>query len=426
MYQSPLSPLLFEPFLRDLKTELGYPIDIGKLKQLIEWSSSEYAQKGTLPLERVFRICRALYLQDAKEHEQIFAALFDKHVQAMDAWCSEFVEQRSTADKEKGKEPSGSNRKQAADLEKQVGSPKNTENAQKQGETEQNGEYAKQGIGPTPSDSPNRSVDKMDEPADEKVEKNAKPFKYLNMELVAEGESTREGKGQFALNEAFLPISKREIAHAWRYLRVKDGSRESNLLDVPATVMHIAKNRIPDRLVFQREPVNGEDLLAIFVDRGGSMTPFHYLSDAIIKVAREDGGHKRAKVYYYYNVPTDCVYEEPTLTKPVSLSKVYAELNPARTTVLIISDGGAVRGRNNEIRLKKTIAFLNGSADGKGLAGLQKRARFVAWLNPMPLHRWYGTTVIDTLRYSDIPIFSVLDMGEESLLQAVHTLMGKL
>ena len=155
------------------------------------------------------------------------------------------------------------------------------------------------------------------------------------------------------------------------------------------------------------------------------MTPFHHLTDVIIQNALIDGGHKMAKVYYYYNVPSNYVYEEPSLSKPILLSKVYAKLSPSRTTVLIISDGGAMRGKRSEIRLKKTLAFLNGS-DRSAMEGLQKRVRSIAWLNPMPVHRWHGTSVMDTLRHSGIPMFSILDLGKDSLLQAVRSLMGKL
>ena len=53
------------------------------------------------------------------------------------------------------------------------------------------------------------------------------------------------------------------------------------------------------------------------------------------------------------------------------------------TELLIFSDAGAARGNLSLERAHATAAFLN---------ILKRHVSSVAWLNPMPPHRWWGTT----------------------------------
>ena len=412
--------MLFDPFLRALKAELGYSVDIGKLKQLIEWSSAENARKGSLTLERIKPVLRVLYLQNQKDHAA-FESLLNIHFSAIDKWCSEVEKEMSvevkqeiqtttpsapigqSSGKETSNEPTDTGKQRPSDSSGPKLGPKEKPKSDDEDQT-------------VPAD--------MKEPPDELQEQGW----FLNFELgTDESEGISKAESGFLLNDSFLPMSHREMVHSWRHLRVKDGWKLSNNLDIPASVEQIARNRIPDNLIFHKEPVNtGKDLLLILVDRGGSMLPFHYLTDQIIKAACGDGGHKKAKIYYFYNVPSRYLFKEPSLTKPEALSNILHGLNPRRSRVLIISDGGALRGNRNKMRLEKTIDFLNGPMKETGLEGLLKTSKSVVWLNPMPLHRWYGTTVIDILRRSDIHMFPVLDMGGKSLLEAVSVLMGKI
>ncbi|MEK7254752.1 MAG: hypothetical protein AAB316_08410, partial [Bacteroidota bacterium] len=230
---------------------------------------------------------------------------------------------------------------------------------------------------------------------------------------------------RFLLTEDYMPVSYREMAQCWRYLRKKEEFRPGRQMDVEATVKQVAREGILLHPVFFQEAINSEDLLLILADRRGSMTPFHRLTDRLVEAARKEGGHRKAQVYYFYNCPAGHVYKHPNLIDPVPLSEVYHSIHPDRTNALVISDAGAARNNWNEKRLEKTLEFLNGSPAGNGMDSLHKRAHFVAWLNPMPRHRWAGTTAEGIVREGSTPMFPLLEMGKAGLLQAVHALRGR-
>lgn len=230
------------------------------------------------------------------------------------------------------------------------------------------------------------------------------------------------------MTDAYLPVSYREMIQSWRYLRKKDEFQSSDRLDIPATVERIAKNGLLDAPVYERYQLNSEDLLVIFADRRGSMVPFHHLTDQLIAAAKSEGGHRKAQVYYFYNYPSGYVYRNPNLTGPISLEEVYGKMRHDRTNALIFSDAGAARGNYNQERAKRTLEFLDGKAGDTGAGGhdaLHKRALFVAWLNPMPWHRWAGTTAEAIVRSGSTKMYPLIEIGKEGLLLAVQALMGR-
>jgi len=423
MYSSELSLLIFDPFLRDLKIRLGYSIDIGKLKQLIAWSSLEYARKGSLTLDDIKPVFRVLFLQNERDDGLIFEALFYKHFLAIDKWCMEMVENLSMGDSEKAKTIAATKPKE---IERQVHFF--DWSMFKEKISLFFNELKKililfsvfAAILKWIAGKAEFSFKKnLDEPSDLTDTK-----KFLHTEIGASDPIMYNPDHIFSLNDSFLPVSYREMVQSWRQLRTEGGWKLSNNLDIPATVKQIARTRIADNLIFQKESVNtGEDSLVILVDRGGSMKPFHYLTDKVINAALFDGGHTKAKIYYFYNVPSTYVYKEPSLNDSEKLSTVLHRLNPKRSRVLIISDGGAFRGNRNKTRVEKTLDLLNGPMNGS--EGLLKASKSVVWLNPMPVHRWYGTSAIEIIKRSNIYMFSSMDLGNKSLFYSVSVMLGK-
>ena len=105
---------------------------------------------------------------------------------------------------------------------------------------------------------------------------------------------------------------------------------------------------------------------------------------------------------------------------PNSFSLVELQTDPvaevletiaAGADVVLLSDGGAARGRYDLLRLLDTIAFM------KALRTFTQR---YVWLNPLPEHYWENTTAAQIARH--VPMFP---LTRDGLHRAVNVLHGK-
>jgi hypothetical protein len=395
----PVRPVWFEPFLQQVKKQLGYPIDLSKFAQLLRWANTSQWTVSDHPFDRLYGVCRLLFLQN-HEHETRFREIFRDYI------ISELdYEQIMMPGKNKPASP-------------EVVDPIQTKE-------------------PVPGTTGNGAeptkAEVITEPADTTEVKQVETVKkYLNLNIPVSEEkdvtnriNTTSGS-RFLLSDAYLPLTTREMIHGWRQLRKKMIYRDSRRLDVCSTVQHIAREGMLIEPVFEKEQINSEDLLLILADRRGSMVPFHKLTDKLIQTAVQDGGHRNALVYYFYNYPAGYVYKNPTLTEPISLSELYSMIRPDHTNALIISDAGAARGNMNELRAEKTMEFLYGNNHtSKGTTGLHKSAMFVSWLNPMPRHRWKNSTASIIDKTPDTPMYSIIEDGYGNFINIIEKLMGK-
>lgn len=395
-------PLWFEPFLQQLKKELGYPLDINKYTQLLQWANDQSWADAGVPGYKLYGICRVLFLQN-HEHEAIFRDRFFEYL------INELAYEQTLVEKETVK------------IEQPVVNPVTPVKAL---------------ITPAPI-KPIVDTEMAEPPDEEPEEATENKKKYLNLFIPEAGvddaiASLQTSNKYLFSADACLPLTKREMLHGWRQLRKRETYVWSNRLDVKTTVQQIAREGVLLKPVFEKEQVNSDDLLLILIDCKGSMTPFHYLSKKLVEAAISGGGHRNAQVYYFYNCPAGVVYKNAALTEPVPLETLYSMIRPNHTNALIISDAGAGRGGINEERKKQTIKFLEGDKDK---AGLHKSALYVVWLNPMPRHRWVNTTAAAIAEESDTPMFSLMDDGYSAngflkdgylnFLQAINRLMGR-
>lgn len=392
-------PFWFEPFLQQVKKQLGYPIDLSKLTQLLHWANTNRWSAPDLSFDRLYGVCRALFLQN-HEHETRFREIFRDYI------ISELdYEQNMMPGKVKPTSP-------------EVVDPVKTKEPV---------------AGTTGPDADPLKTEVISEPADTTEVKQVETIKkYLNLNIPVSEEkdvtnriNTTSGS-RFLLSDAYLPLTSRDMIHGWRQLRKKMIYRNSSRLDVCSTVQHIAREGMLIEPVFEKEQTNSLDLLLILADRRGSMVPFHKLTDKLIQTAVHEGGHRNALVYYFYNYPVGYVYKNPTLTEPISLNELYSMMRPDHTNALIISDAGAARGNMNEQRAEKTIEFLYGNNDrNKETTGLHKSAMFVSWLNPMPRHRWKNSTASIIDKTPDTPMYSIMEDGYGNFINIIEKLMGK-
>ena len=214
---------------------------------------------------------------------------------------------------------------------------------------------------------------------------------------------------------AYTPVSRRFLAYAWRYLRrpVADGPEE--ILDVEATVERAAEQGFYLAPVYRRCERNHAHL-AIFLDQGGSMVPFHRFTRDVVETARYESTIEQVDVFYFHDVPADYVYLDPHQTSPVELDWVLAGCSED-TGLLVVSDAGAARG-HQKVKVENKLKRIRATAGF--LARLRKASALIAWLNPMPDDRWPGTSA--EVIFDLVPMFQ---MDHDGFSNTVDVLRGQ-
>ena len=218
---------------------------------------------------------------------------------------------------------------------------------------------------------------------------------------------------QFIQTDEYLPVSRRQMKQSWRYFRRLVHEGPPIELDVDATVKTIS------RLGFMFDPVlvpprvNRAEML-LLIDQGGSMAPFHVLSRRLAETALRGGRLGSADTYYFHNWPVEYLYHDFAHHKfePV---KSILNRHHEQTGILIFSDAGAARGGFNMERYELTEKFLE---------QFKQKFRHIAWLNPVPLERWLGTTAGEILQL--VPMFDVRRRGLDNAISVLRGHSSKL
>jgi hypothetical protein len=216
-----------------------------------------------------------------------------------------------------------------------------------------------------------------------------------------------------------MPLTRRTLTYAWRFLRrpVPDGP--ADVLDLPASVELAARRGFFLAPVLRRRTRNAAHLV-LLIDQGGSMTPFHRLTRDIVDTARSSSGLDRVAVAYFRNVPAAeeeyngprpplIVCADPHLTSRITLDELLAECD-GETSLLVVSDAGAARGYRVRERIRRSQEFLG---------RLRERSALVTWLNPLPEARWTGTSAERIA--NSVPMFPP---EPEALATAIDVLRG--
>ncbi|NJD06934.1 MAG: VWA domain-containing protein [Methylococcaceae bacterium] len=207
------------------------------------------------------------------------------------------------------------------------------------------------------------------------------------------------------------PVSLRSLIVAWRRYRrtLRAGSKVE--LDIDATVAQQCRSGLLTEPVLLPARRNQARLL-VLLDVSPSMAPWGSLAELLTESLRESRLAHGA-VYCFDNVPEDPLYADTGLNDPVPLADAL-QAHPGYP-LLILSDGGAAKGRSNRSRLAATRAFLQQGP-------LRAEWQPVVWLNPMPRERWTGTGAARIAGWSEV---SMLELSDDGVVQAVDTLRGK-
>ncbi|MCA2553919.1 MAG: SUMF1/EgtB/PvdO family nonheme iron enzyme [Microcystis sp. M04BS1] len=199
-------------------------------------------------------------------------------------------------------------------------------------------------------------------------------------------------------NPDYYPIGIAKLQESWQQLRPLPLESPRQTWDIKATVMATAKRGFFDQIIYQKKQLYRREII-IFIDCSDSMIPFAGFG-RIMKQTWANVPH-----FYFDNLIRDEVLRQENGWESQSLSKVLSNYSPEVTSCLILSDAGAARKRYVEERLSATETFIR---------RFSRRFSRVAWLNPLPYHRWYGTTAIDIADLAeDIPNFSMFELTTE-------------
>ncbi|MDB9426443.1 SUMF1/EgtB/PvdO family nonheme iron enzyme [Microcystis aeruginosa CS-564/01] len=202
----------------------------------------------------------------------------------------------------------------------------------------------------------------------------------------------------FLDNPDYYPIGIAKLQESWQQLRPLPLENPRQTWDLKATVMATAKRGFFDQIIYQKKQLYRREII-IFIDCSDSMIPFAGFG-RIMKQTWANVPH-----FYFDNLIRDEVLRQENGWESQSLTKVLSNYSPEVTSCLILSDAGAARKRYVEERLSATETFIR---------RFSRRFSRVAWLNPLPYHRWYGTTAIDIADLAeDIPNFSMFELTTE-------------
>jgi hypothetical protein len=208
---------------------------------------------------------------------------------------------------------------------------------------------------------------------------------------------------------AYAPVSRLAMTYGWQYLRrpVPDGP--ANVLDISATIARVAHQGFFLTPVYRRWQTNHAHLMFL-IDQDGSMAPFHDIAHDLIATAREESSIKQVDAFYFHDVFDDSVYEDEHFYRWKTVDEAMQSCTP-NTSILIVSDAGAARGKKNDER---------GAAALKMVLRLQQSTNLVAWLNPMPRDRWKESTA--EIIANEVQMFQLDTDGFSS---AVDVLQGR-
>ncbi|ARI81949.1 formylglycine-generating enzyme family protein [Microcystis aeruginosa] len=257
----------------------------------------------------------------------------------------------------------------------------------------------------TPIRHPEESISKIINPMDDR--------EYPSLEITPPGDRQiapetsfpqiataieKRKKITFLDNPDYYPIGIAKLQESWQQLRPLPLESPRQTWDLKATVMATAKRGFFDQIIYQKKQLYRREII-IFIDCSDSMIPFAGFG-RIMKQTWANVPH-----FYFDNLIRDEVSRQENGWESQSLSKVLSNYSPEVTSCLILSDAGAARKRYVEERLSATETLIR---------RFSRRFSRVAWLNPLPYHRWYGTTAIDIADLAeDIPNFSMFELTTE-------------
>lgn len=181
----------------------------------------------------------------------------------------------------------------------------------------------------------------------------------------------------FLTKGMYLPVNSRRLEQSIRSFRFPIKGRRKTEIDMDATIAKIARTNFFNHFEYSYDEQFKSDW-TMLIDNSDSMAAFQSLGDEMIRIVTEGKKINADKIFFFRNLPSNHIFFDRSQSKSFSWRDF---IEGDKKNILIFSDAGAARGNYHEERIIATIRML------------QKLNRHrVAWLNPMPQHRWKGTS----------------------------------
>lgn len=222
-------------------------------------------------------------------------------------------------------------------------------------------------------------------------------------------------------------LDVRKIQLALKYLRVlkKEGRPE---LHIPKTIQKTSDNGGDIEIIEEKSRKNKLKLV-LLMDIGGSMTPHSQKVSALFTAAHKIQHFKEFYSFYFHNIFTNEVFEDPYLRKPYSLKKFFQKFRPD-TRIIFVGDAWMApyelfAPSINPYSFRQYSNVRNLQGDDRRIIGIEalkevkSKFPYSVWLNPEPERLWWETT-IDAI--SDVVPMYFLSV--DGIRKAIRDLLG--
>lgn len=203
-------------------------------------------------------------------------------------------------------------------------------------------------------------------------------------------------------------IPLRNLIVIWRRFRLPVRTGPKTELDLQATIEERCRRGVIETPVMISRRRN-QARLVVLIDVSSSMIIWRTFSSGLVESLLESQLGE-VTIFYFDNIPENIVYTQPTLLQPVSIERALQEHPDC--ALLIVSDGGAARGKNHMTRITATHDFV---------AQVKSTWQPIVWLNPVPQKRWTASSAHTISRLASV---TMLPLSEDNLVNAVDILRG--
>lgn len=202
--------------------------------------------------------------------------------------------------------------------------------------------------------------------------------KVLSGVSLSSADSPASGKWKFKLTK--LPISSVKVHDSWQVWRQLKNYSLPTEMDSDRTVANISPAGWVEEIVW-RSDISRRSQLVVLVNESDNMQTYLPAITPLFEAIAQRRINP-AKIYRFTDYPEQFLYDWQKATRSIRAEDVLKRLSPLHTTLLVISDCGAIAGFDDEFLINGTLEFLN---------RWQKNVRPILWLNPVPSDRWPDT-----------------------------------
>lgn len=178
-------------------------------------------------------------------------------------------------------------------------------------------------------------------------------------------------------------LNIRQFQMAFRKLCLySDQFGQEEELDIPRTI-HDTCQKGGLLQIRQKKPRRNSVKVLMFIDCGGTMTPYHELCSRLFQAVSRSNRFRDLKIYYFHNCIDEYLYTNPTLRLKyeVSTQKVLRECDKDYRVIFV---GDATMDVNELIYPPAEITRNNQGFSGQDwLNYIIKRYRSTVWLTPV-------------------------------------------